>query len=54
MTEYKRLSQAFWGRHIWARGYFVVSSGKVTEDVIKKYIEDQGKELPDGEFQIDE
>ena len=54
MSEYKRLSRVFWGRHIWARGYFVVSSGKVTEDVIKKYIEEQGKELPDGDFQIDE
>ena len=54
MSEYKSLSRAFWGRHIWARGYFVVSSGKVTEDVIKKYIEEQGKELPDGDFQIDE
>jgi len=54
MSEYKRLSREFWGCHIWARGYFVVSSGKVTEDVIKKYIEAQGKEIPDGDFQIDE
>jgi len=54
LSEYKRLSRAFWGRHIWARGYFVVSSGKVTEDVIKRYIEEQGKEPPDGDFQIDE
>ena len=54
MSEYKRLSREFWGCHIWARGYFVVSSGQVTEDIIKKYIEAQGKEIPDGDFQIDE
>jgi len=54
MLEYKRLSRVFWGCHIWARGYFVVSSGKVTEDVIKKYIEEQGQEPPDGDFQVDE
>ena len=54
MSEYKRLSRVFWGCHIWARGYFVVSSGKVTEDVIIKYIEEQGQELPDGDFQVDE
>ena len=54
MSEYKRLSRVFWGCHIWARGYFVVSSGKVTEDVIKKYIEEQGQEPPDGDFQVDE
>jgi putative transposase len=52
MMEYKRLSKAFWGRHIWARGYFVASSGNVTDEVIIKYIEEQGKEPPDGEFKI--
>ena len=54
MQEYRRLSQTFWGRHIWARGYFVVSSDNVTDEVIMKYIENQGKEPPDGDFKIDE
>jgi putative transposase len=53
MMEYKRLSKAFWGRHMWARGYFVASSGTVTDEVIIKYIEEQGKEPSDGEFNID-
>jgi len=53
MMEYKRLSKAFWGRHMWARGYFAASSGNVTDEVIIKYIEEQGKEPPDGEFKID-
>ena len=53
MMEFKRLSKAFWGRHMWARGYFVASSGNVTDEVIMKYIEEQGKEPPDGEFKID-
>jgi putative transposase len=53
MMEYKRLSKAFWGRHMWARGYFVASSGNVTDEVIIKYIEQQGKEPPDGEFKIE-
>ena len=54
MMEYKSLSRAFWGRHIWARGYFVASSGNVTDEVIMKYIEEQGKEPPDGDFSIDD
>ena len=37
-----------------ARGYFVASSGNVTDEVIMKYIEEQGKEPPDGDFKIDE
>lgn len=43
-----------WGRHIKARGYFVVSSGNVTDEVIMKYIKEQGKEPLDGDFKIDE
>ena len=54
MMEYKSLSRAFWGRHIWARGYFVASSGNVTDEVIMKYIEEQGKEPPDGDFSIED
>ena len=54
MMEYKSLNRNFWGRHIWARGYFVASSGNVTDEVIIKYTEEQGKEPPDGDFKIDD
>ena len=54
MMEFKTLSRAFWGRHIWARGYFVASSGNVTDEVIMKYIEQQSLEPPDGDFKTDD
>ena len=53
MMEFKTLSRTFWGRHIWARGYFAASSGNVTDEVIMKYIEQQDIESPDTEFQIE-
>ncbi len=53
LMEFKTLSKTFWGRHIWARGYFVATSGNVTDEVIMKYIEQQGLEPPDGDFKID-
>ncbi len=53
MSEYKALSRTFWGRHIWARGYFAASSGNVTDEVIMQYIELQGKEPEDGNFKIE-
>ena len=53
LMEYKRLGRTFWGQHMWARGYFVASSGNVTDEVILRYIEEQGKEPPDGDFKID-
>jgi putative transposase len=53
LMEYKTLSKAFWGRHLWARGYFAASSGNVTDEVIMKYIEEQGKEPEDVDFKIE-
>lgn len=53
LMEFKTLSKTFWGRHIWARGSFVATSGNVTDEVIMKYIEQQGLEPPDGDFKID-
>jgi putative transposase len=43
LMENRGLNKAFWGRHLWARGYFAASTGNVTEEVIKKYIEEQDK-----------
>jgi len=54
MMEYKSLSKTFWGRHIWARGYFVASSGNVTDEVVMRYIEMQGTEPQDDNFKTDD
>jgi putative transposase len=53
MMEFKALNRIFWGRHIWARGYFVATSGNVTDEIIMKYIEQQDIESPDAEFKIE-
>jgi len=53
MSEFRNLSKQFWGRHIWGMGYFVASSGNVTDEVIMQYIELQGKEPEGGDFHID-
>jgi len=39
--EYKELIKQFWGRHLWARRYFVASSGNITNGVIAEYIKNQ-------------
>lgn len=41
LQEFNELRRQFWGRHLWARGYFVASSGNVTDEIIKQYIESQ-------------
>jgi REP-associated tyrosine transposase len=44
--EFRHIQKAFWGRHIWARGYFVASSGNVTDEVIREYIRLQEADEP--------
>ncbi len=36
--EFSDLRKRYWGQHLWARGFFVVSAGNVTQDVIQQYI----------------
>ena len=55
LQEFRRLRKEFWGRPLWARGYFVATSGNVTDEVISKYIELQGVEPQDDDvFKVTE
>lgn len=54
MMENKQFSREFWGRHVWGRGYFVASSGNITDEVIMEYIENQDNEKKDEDFTINE
>lgn len=48
LQEHPFLQKRYWGQRLWARGYFCASSGTVTDEVIKDYIERQDKPLDDG------
>ena len=55
MRDFRRLNREFWGRHLWARGFFVASSGNVSDEVIAKYIEEQDVEPQDDrDFKVTE
>jgi putative transposase len=55
LQEFGHLRRKFWGRHLWARGYLAVSSGTITDEMIKEYIDEQeGEQIADdSRFQID-
>ena len=54
LLEYRTLRREFWGCHLWARGYFVCSSGNVTDAVIEEYVATQGgRPQDDQEFTVD-
>ncbi len=48
LQEYTELRKRYWGRHLWARGYFAVSTGNVTDEIIRQYIEGHD-DKPNGE-----
>src|SRR5512140_794897 len=56
LEEFGELKRQFWGRHLWARGYFVASSGNVTDEVIAEYIEmqDEKSNSGDEDFRVGE
>jgi putative transposase len=47
LAEFPHMRKRFWGRHVWARGYFCRSSGNVTDEVIKAYIAQQSHDSDD-------
>jgi putative transposase len=52
LNENKELSKQFWGRHLWARGYFVATSGNVTDEIIMEYIKNQEIKEGDDDFTV--
>ncbi|MEI6297110.1 MAG: IS200/IS605 family transposase [bacterium] len=45
LQEDKQLSKMYWGQHMWARGYFAVTSGSITDEMIMEYIQNQDDDL---------
>ena len=52
LQEYSHLKRQCWGRHLWARGFFVASSGNITDEMIMEYIESQDLAKEDEEFKV--
>ena len=52
LSEYGHLNKRYWGQHLWARGYWVVSSGNVTVEAWKEYIKNQKPPEPDDDFEV--
>jgi putative transposase len=48
------LKNRYWGRHFWARGYFCVTSGDLTEEMITEYLEHHFEPKGDDNFKTDD
>ncbi|WP_081413391.1 transposase [Aneurinibacillus terranovensis] len=40
---FKQLKKRLWGGHLWNSSFYIETVGSISEDVIRKYIENQKK-----------
>ena len=52
--EFPELKKRYWGQQLWARGYFCSTVGSVTEETIKRYIENQETDNIKENFSVEE
>ena len=55
LQENHILNKQLWGRHLWDRGYFVASTGVVSEEIILQYIQNQEiiERAHDADFEVE-
>ena len=51
--EYPHLKKRYWGRHFWARGYFCVTAGELTKQMIEEYLAHHFEQKPNSNFEIE-
>ena len=52
-SEFPHLRKRFWGRHFWARGFFCATSGQVTDEMIKTYLEHHFEPSKEDDFRTE-
>jgi len=45
--EFPKLKERYWGNHFWANGYGAWSTGNITDEMVKEYLEHHRKEGSD-------
>ena len=51
--EFPHLKKRYWGRHFWARGYFCVTAGELTQEMIRDYLEHHFENKPTTGFDVE-
>jgi len=51
--EFPVIKKRYWGRHFWGRGFFCVTSGQITDEMIKAYLEHHFEPKKDDNFRTE-
>ena len=53
LEEFPVLKKRYWGRHFWARGYFCVTAGELTQEMISEYLAHHFENDPNDNFGVE-
>lgn len=51
--EFPNLKKRYWGQHFWSRGYFCATSGQITDEMIRNYLEHHFEPSPDSHIRVE-
>ena len=51
--EFPHVKKRYWGRHFWARGYFCVTAGEMTKEMIEDYLSHHFEPHPHDGFDVE-
>lgn len=51
--EFPHLKKRYWGQHFWARGYFCVTAGELTKEMIQEYLKHHFERSPNDHFDVE-
>jgi putative transposase len=51
--EFPHIKKRYWGQHFWARGYFCVTAGELTKEMIQAYLEHHFERKPSDNFDVE-
>ena len=51
--EFPHIKKRYWGRHFWSRGYFCVTAGELTKQMIEEYLAHHFEKKDNPAFEIE-
>ena len=51
--EFPHVKKRYWGRHFWARGFFCVTAGELTKQMIEDYLAHHFERDPNDRFDVE-
>ena len=51
--EFPKIKKRYWGQHFWARGYFCVTAGELTKEMIQEYLSHHFEKQENSPFEVE-